>query len=178
MMKHVLKMAAVVGLMVSALAASAEETVVWNGEGTGQNKFWKSGATAVVENGALTIDLNGKNWRGVGLNWEGWNPNGAGIQLTDYKYMLVELKTTGNVYGLRMQLIDKQKKKSGQVDLRRFAPGGKLPAEFATLKIPTSAFLAKAKFDSGVVWEVVTHLWTQDQKAATATLNKIAFSNE
>jgi DNA-binding LacI/PurR family transcriptional regulator len=25
---------------------------------------------------------------------------------------------------------------------------------------------------------VVTHLWTKDQKAATVTLNKIAFSNE
>lgn len=175
------KMILMLGIFGLAMIAQAEEKVVWcPKDGIGKNQTWKTKAEAEVVENELRIKLNGTEWSGVGINWEGYWPADAGVKVSDYKYLLVTLKVSGKGSGaLQLALKDNKHKVSDNASVKKYCEEGKQPVEFTTLKIPIADFLGeKSKFESGVAWELMIHIWTEGEKDIKVSINKIAFSKD
>ena len=179
-MKTVSKLLAILCILGFAFSALAEEKVVWcPKDSVGKTQIWKTKATTTVENNVLTIKLADAEWSGIGLNWEGYWPEDAGVKAADYKFLEIDLKVEGNNDSVQIALKDNKNKPSGSVALKKYCPDGKLPADFTTVKIPVSDFLTeKSEFVTGVAWEVMVHMWTQDAKDVTVSIRKVAFSKD
>ncbi len=179
-MKTALKLVMAVSILAIAVSAMAEEKVVWNAKDKiGKNQMWKTKATAEVADDVLKISLTESEWSGVGLNWEGYWPEDAGIKVSDYKFLVLELKAEGNPDNLQIALKDNKHKPSGSVEVKKYCPDNKLPSDFKTIKIPIADLLTdKSEFISGIAWELMVHMWSQDPKKMDVSIRKIAFSNE
>ena len=178
-MKHLARMT-VVTLALLSMAAAAADTVVWcPKDGIGKSVTWKTQATTTLTNDVLQIQYTGAQWSGAGVNWAGYWPADAGLKASDYKYLVLEVKVEGAADALQIALKDNKHKPSGNVALKKYCPDGKLPADFATVKIPIADLVAaKSEFVTGVVWELMVHEWTQGDKDVKVTLRKIAFGND
>ncbi|HCE42330.1 MAG TPA: hypothetical protein DET40_02130 [Lentisphaeria bacterium] len=179
-MKTVSRFMAIMCILGFSIAAMAEEKVVWSAKDSiGKTQTWKTKAMADVANDALNIKLSDTEWSGVGLNWEGYWPEDAGVKASDYKFLVIELKADGNSDTLQVALKDNKHKPSGSVEVKKYCPDNKLPADFKTIKIPIADLLTdKSEFVSGVAWELMVHMWTQDAKNVNVSIRKIAFSKE
>ncbi len=179
-MKTASRLLALLCLFGFAFSALAEEKVVWcPKDGIGKSQMWKTKATADVADNVLKIKLTDAEWSGVGLNWEGYWPEDAGVKAADYKFFEIELKVEGNADNLQLAIKDNKHKPSTNVTVKKYCPDGKLPADFVTIKIPVSDLMAeKCEFVSGIAWEVMLHMWTQDAKDVTISVRKVAFSKD
>lgn len=174
----IVAMLCVLGL---AIAAMAEEKVVWSPkDGIGKSQTWQQKATAEEADGLLVVHLKEAEWSGAGLNFEGYWPEGAGVKAADYAFLVIEFKAEGvDADALQLTLKDNKHKPSGNVSLKTYCPGGVLPTEMTAVKIPVADFLTdKSQFETGVVWEIMVHAWTQGAKDVKVTLGKLAFTNE
>jgi len=180
-MKTLSGIAAAACVLGLAIAARAEEKVVWSPkDGIGKSQTWQQKATAEVADNLLVVNLKEAEWSGVGLNFEGYWPEGAGVKAADYTHVVVEFKAEGaGADALQLALKDNKHKPSGNVSLKTYCPGGAVPAEMTTVRIPVADFLTdKSQFETGVVWEVMIHAWTQGDKDIKATFGKLSFASE
>ncbi len=179
-MKFALKLMAVMCIVGFAVSVIAEDKVVWSPkDNVGKTQTWKTKATADVADGALKVTLSETEWSGVGLNWEGYWPEDAGVKASDYKFLVLELKASGSPDNLQIALKDNKHKPSASVEVKKYCKDNTLPADYATIKIPIADLLTdKSEFVSGVAWEIMVHMWSQDAKNMTVNIRKISFSKE
>lgn len=179
-MKLVTKILAVACLLGFAAAASAEEKVVWSPKDSiGKSQTWKTKATADVADGVLKIKFTDSEWSGIGLNWEGYWPEDAGVKAADYQYLVVELKCDSGSANIQLSLKDNKHKPSASVDLKKYCPDNTLPVDFQAIKIPISDLTGdKCTFVTGVVWEVMLGIWTQEAKNVDMSIRKVSFTKD
>ncbi|HCE42670.1 MAG TPA: hypothetical protein DET40_03905 [Lentisphaeria bacterium] len=53
---------------------------------------------------SVNIHLTGSGWSGVGLNLEGYWPAEAGQKRSDYKFLLLDIKTDGRKWHLSCEI--------------------------------------------------------------------------
>ncbi|HBC85462.1 MAG TPA: hypothetical protein DCZ94_00765 [Lentisphaeria bacterium] len=179
-MKTVSRFVAIMCILGLTVSAMAEEKVVWSAKDkVGKTQTWKTKATAEVAEDVLKINLTETEWSGIGLNWEGYWPEDAGVKAADYKFLIVELKADGSPDNVQIALKDNKHKPSGSVEIKKYCKDNKLPAEFTAVKIPIADLLTeKSEFVSGVAWELMVHMWSQDAKNVNVSIRKISFSKE
>jgi len=163
-----------------AITGVADEKIVWSPkDNIGKTTTWKNNdkASANAGDGFYEIVLSGSEWSGMGLNWEGYWPADAGEKAADYRNLILELKISGaNANDLQVALKDNKSKDSVSVFLKKYFPNGTITNEKIVIKIPMSDLLTeKSKFETGIVWEIMFHSWTQDSKEVKIEVYKIAF---
>lgn len=173
----------IVGLFfsVAAFGADAEEKVVWCPQsGIGKTETWNIKANAELVDNLLRINLKEDEWSGIGLNFEGFWPEDAGVKAENYKFLLIELKAVGDgKNNLEIGLRDNKNKESARLKLVNYSETNMIPEEITKFKIPISDFLSnESKLETGVIWEIIIGAWFDAAKDINVYLSKIAFINE
>ena len=175
---NVIALTFVMVLAVAASVAKSEEKVAWNpANGIGKSNTWVTKAKAELADNLMKINFSEDGWSGVGLNFEGYWPEDAGIKASDYGFLVIEMSAVGEgIKNIDLTIKDNKGKESGRVRLVKYAEGGVISGEITTYKIPISDFLTdKSKLESGVIWEIMIGVWTQDAKDVDVVVRKISF---
>ncbi|MBN2710986.1 MAG: hypothetical protein JXR97_00930 [Planctomycetes bacterium] len=166
-----------VAILFVATSGLAGDKVVWDGEKVGKNKNWANGGTIEIADGEAKINLTEAEWCGAGVNWEGYWPEDAGVDLDKYKYVHIWLKVKGRG-DVQLMFEDNKHTKSAAVNITEFTKKNKLPEKMTKVVIPTEKLKGEgSKLASGVVWEFIICAWSKDKKDITVTVDKLAFSD-
>jgi len=132
---------------------------------------------------ALTLTFDGAGWKGAGLNWKGWFPEGAGDDVTKFRSLTFCIRqiTTQPDADLTVHLMDSRSPapKTPVSNPVNVVAGGALPRIDSTWRkvvIPVGKFAANKDLDLAKVWGIDFSSTAADR--LVFQIDRIAFSDE
>jgi hypothetical protein len=181
------------------VAAAGDSEVIWDGDTTGGSaQGWADcdakpncKATVGVADGegvdggkAVRFHGEGPKWIGMGWNWHGWWPKGAGTDISPYdtftfsiRIVLDDPKQAPDPSGLSVALrCGKGEKNSANVTLEKYLknPGD---GKWHDVEIPLAQFYKGKEgqeFDPKSAWEINLSGWQSDPRKFDMYLDNIA----
>jgi Glycoside hydrolase family 44 len=170
----------------------AAPLIVWSGDNP-QGKTWSQlgpNGSIKIEDGAgfnggkgLVMHLDGKGWRGGGLNWKGWFPVDAGTDASKYTSLIFYIRQVTRVEtaDLQVGLVDNVKRpdKTPAGNLLGVRGDGgleKIDGAWRRVVLPLSRFANNKSLKLDRLWQV--DFSNQGSDALTFQIDQIGFAIE
>jgi hypothetical protein len=181
--------------------ATSNAKIVWDGDSVGQGaKGWadcerkpKCSSSLIPDAGngkdsptALAWHGEGAGWVGAGWNLFGWWPKDAGLDITDYKTLRMDVRIAAKVganaagrrsFSVVLKCSASKECQSDSADLAEFAKGELLDGKWHQVMVPLSKLTSKAGFDSSKFWELNFNTWSESAAGFSVYVDNIAFAD-